>query len=129
MLPPFHMESSHVQPILDIQTVHIAVIKFSPGVASLSILEIIDLVTFHQRLHLDQLTPRLTAVYNQPMPLLTCFYTNVAERCPILVLAVQLPPTRLTRAFYSGWSCIKSARPNGVLNSVLIIADWRYELS
>ena len=48
LLPPFNLESSHVQPRTGIQPVNIVVINLPLGVASLSILEIRDLVTFHQ---------------------------------------------------------------------------------
>ena len=43
--------------------------------------------------------PHVTAISRQPTPFLTCFSTNVAERCLILVLDVQLKPTRTTRIF------------------------------
>ena len=62
--------------------------KFPPGAATLSILEILDLVTFHWWLHLAQLTPRVTAVGHHPKTLLTCFSTNFAERCTVLVLSI-----------------------------------------
>ena len=57
------------------------------------------------------------------------FCTNIAEHCPVLVLAVQLPPTRSTWAFFSGWHQIESARPNLVLHSVLGIVYGRSDLS
>ena len=123
LISPFHLESSCVQLRPGIRPVHIAVINLPPGVASLSILEIRDLVTFYLWLHMAQLTPKLSAIVHQPTVLMTFFFTNVAERCPVLVLVVQLPPTRLTHAFFSGWRQIKSARPTLVLNSVLGIAD------
>ena len=47
-----------------------------------------------------KLTPQVTSVGHQPTPLLNCFPTNVAERCPVLVLVVQLPPMRSTRDFF-----------------------------
>ena len=114
-MPTFHLKSSRVQPIPGIRPVHIAVINSPPGIASLSILEIQDLTTFHQLLHLSQLTSRVTAVGHQPTPFLTCFSTNVAEHCPVLVLAVHLPITQSTHYFYSGWCWIENAHPTRVL--------------
>ena len=94
LLPPFHLDYSHVQPRPGIRPMHIAVINLLPGVASLSIL-----VNFHRWLHLAQLTPGVNAVGHQPIPLLTCFPTNVTERCPVSVLDVKLFPMRSTCAF------------------------------
>ena len=48
MLTTINPESSRLQPRQGIRPVHISVINLSLGVASLSILEIRDLVTFHR---------------------------------------------------------------------------------
>ena len=69
------------------------------------------------------------AIGHQRMPLLNCFSTNFAEYCPVLVLYVQLPPTRSTHTVFSGWRQVESACLTGVLNSVLGIADGRSDLS
>ena len=57
------------------------------------------------------------------------FSRNVTERCPVFVLAVQLPPTRSTCAFSSVLRRFESARPTRVLNLVLRILDGRSNLS
>ena len=78
---------------------------------------------------MEQLTPRVTVVGHHTMPLLTCFPTNVAEHCPVLVFSAQIPPTFLTHAFLSGLHRINSARPTRVLNLMLRVADGRSDLS
>ena len=70
--------------------------------------------------------PRVTAVGHQPMPLLTCFPTNVVEHFPVLVLDDHLPPTRSTRSFLrfapgrecTSDSCACSCRWAVQLNSI-----------
>ena len=129
LLPPFNLESSHIQPIPGIQPVYIVLINSPTGVTSLSVLEILYLVTHYRWLHLAQLTPRVTVVGNQPTPLLTCFSTNVSEWCPVSVLVVQLPPPLSNCAFYSGWIQVEIVCPTCVLDLILGIADGRSNLS